>query len=162
MSTMAKNDPIPVDDQCPFFRQVVDSSSVLLHTARPDGYLEFFDQTWLDFACMPLENLLGCGWAFLYSSRRCRSPYAEDARVPLSRENPFRKHQECEEPMVSSWISQPTQRSRIRIMTLLARMQTNGGSGLNSSTNQSKGPAYCSKAVLLNSNSTKEGNVVAD
>ena len=62
MSTMAKNDPIPVDDQCPFFRQVVDSSSVLLHTARPDGYLEFFDQTWLDFACMPLENLLGCGW----------------------------------------------------------------------------------------------------
>jgi hypothetical protein len=47
-------------------------------------------------------------------------------------------------------------------MTLLARMQTNGGSGLNSSTNQSKGPAYCSKAVLLNSNSTKEGNVVAD
>ena len=48
---------------------------------RPDGYLEFFDQTWLDFACMPLENLLGWGWAFLYSSRRCRSPYAEDARV---------------------------------------------------------------------------------
>ena len=81
MSTMAKNDPIPVDDQCPFFRQIVDSSPVLLHTARLNGYLEFFYQTWLDFAGMPLENLLGWGWAFLYSSLRCRSPCAEDARV---------------------------------------------------------------------------------
>jgi hypothetical protein len=35
MSTMAKNDPIPVDDQSRFFRQIVDSSLALLHTARP-------------------------------------------------------------------------------------------------------------------------------
>jgi PAS domain S-box-containing protein len=62
MSTMAKNDPTSVDDQSLFFRQIVDSSPALLHTARPDGYLDFFNQTWLDFAGVPLEKLLGWGW----------------------------------------------------------------------------------------------------
>ncbi len=58
MSTMANNDPIAVDGQSLFFRQIVDSSPALLHTARPDGYLDFFNQTWLDFAGVPLERLL--------------------------------------------------------------------------------------------------------
>ena len=62
MSTIAKNDPIPVDDQSLFFRQIVDSSPALLHTARPDGYLDFFNQRWLDFAGVPLDELLGWGW----------------------------------------------------------------------------------------------------
>jgi PAS domain S-box-containing protein len=62
MSTMAKNEPIPVDDQSLFFRQIVDSSPALLHTAQPDGYLDFFNQRWLDFAGVPLEKLLGWGW----------------------------------------------------------------------------------------------------
>jgi PAS domain S-box-containing protein len=62
MSTMAKNKPITVDDQSQFFRQIIDSSPALLHTARPDGYLDFFNQTWLDFAGEPMEKLLGWGW----------------------------------------------------------------------------------------------------
>jgi PAS domain S-box-containing protein len=62
MSSMVKNDPIPVDDQSQFLRQIVDSSPALLHTARPDGYLDFFNQTWLDFTGVPLEKLLGWGW----------------------------------------------------------------------------------------------------
>ena len=62
MSILAINDPIPVDDQVLFLRQIVDSSPALLHTARPDGYLDFFNQTWLDFAGVPLERLLGWGW----------------------------------------------------------------------------------------------------
>src|ERR1700733_8956975 len=62
MSTMAKDDPIPVDDQSLFFRQIVDSFPELLHTARPDGYLDFFNQRWLDFTGVPLEKLLGWGW----------------------------------------------------------------------------------------------------
>ena len=59
---MAKNGPIPVDDQSLFFRQIVDSSPALLHTARPDGYLDFFNQGWLNFIGQPLEKLLGWGW----------------------------------------------------------------------------------------------------
>jgi PAS domain S-box-containing protein len=62
MSTMAKDDPIPIDDQSLFFRQIVDSFPELLHTAGPDGYLDFFNQTWLDFTGVPLEKLLGWGW----------------------------------------------------------------------------------------------------
>jgi PAS domain S-box-containing protein len=62
MSTMAKNEPIPVDDSSLFFRQIVDSSPALLHTGRPDGYLDFFNQTWLDFTGVPLKNLLGWSW----------------------------------------------------------------------------------------------------
>src|ERR1700722_8601645 len=62
MSSMAKSDPIPADDRSPFFGQIVDSSPALLHTARADGYLDFFNQTWLDFTGMPPEKLLGWGW----------------------------------------------------------------------------------------------------
>jgi PAS domain S-box-containing protein len=61
-SAMAKNDPISVDDQSLFFRQIVDSSPALIHIAQPDGYIDFFNQTWLDFSGEPLEKLLGWGW----------------------------------------------------------------------------------------------------
>ena len=62
MSILAINDPIPVDDQGLFLRQIVDSSPALLHTARSDGSLDFFNQAWLDFVGVPLERLLGWGW----------------------------------------------------------------------------------------------------
>ena len=62
MSTMAKDDPIPVDDQNLFLRQIVDSAPALIHTARPDGYLDFFNQGWLNFVGQPLEKLLGWEW----------------------------------------------------------------------------------------------------
>jgi len=59
---MANDDPNPHDDQSLFFRQIIDLSPALLHTARPDGNLDFFNQTWLDFVGVPLERLLGWGW----------------------------------------------------------------------------------------------------
>jgi len=62
MSTMRAHEHQPVADQSPNLRQIVDSSPALLHTAQPDGYLDFFNQTWLDFAGEPLEKLLGWGW----------------------------------------------------------------------------------------------------
>src|SRR6202012_1935318 len=51
-----------VDDSGLTFRQIIDSSPVLIHTARPDGYLDFFNRTWIDFIGQPLENLLGWRW----------------------------------------------------------------------------------------------------
>jgi PAS domain S-box-containing protein len=62
MSTMAASHSIPVEDQSLLFRHIVDSSPALLHTARSDGYIDFFNQTWLEFAGLPLEKLLGWGW----------------------------------------------------------------------------------------------------
>jgi PAS domain S-box-containing protein len=46
----------------PNFRQIIDSSPALIHTARADGYLDFFNRTWVDFIGQPLENLLGWKW----------------------------------------------------------------------------------------------------
>ena len=81
MSTMAKNEPMPVDDPSLFFRLIVDSSPALLHTARPDGYLDFFNQTWLDFTGVPLKNLLGWGWT------SCIHPEDVEAFVQKMRES---------------------------------------------------------------------------
>jgi PAS domain S-box-containing protein len=46
----------------PNFRQIIDSSPALIHTGRPDGDLDFFNQTWLDFIGQPIESLLGWKW----------------------------------------------------------------------------------------------------
>ena len=46
----------------PNFRQIIDSSPALIHTARADGYLDFFNRTWLEFLGQPLEGLLGWKW----------------------------------------------------------------------------------------------------
>jgi PAS domain S-box-containing protein len=51
-----------VDDRDLNLRQVIDSAPALIHTARPDGYLDFFNRTWLDFVGQPLKNLLGWKW----------------------------------------------------------------------------------------------------
>jgi hypothetical protein len=51
-----------VDDRNLFLRQVINSAPALIHTARPDGYLDFFNQTWLDFVGQPLKSLLGWKW----------------------------------------------------------------------------------------------------
>src|SRR3984885_10864999 len=94
ISTMAESDHIPVKEQSLSLRQIIDTSPALLHTARPDGYLDFFNQTWLDFAGEPLEKLLGWGWtscihpedveAFVRSMRESFAtgkPFQEKSRV---------------------------------------------------------------------------------
>ena len=52
-----------VNDQSLSPRQIIDLAPALIHTARPDGYLDFFNRRWLDFTGQPLEKLLGWGWA---------------------------------------------------------------------------------------------------
>ncbi|HEV2972053.1 MAG TPA: sigma 54-interacting transcriptional regulator [Pirellulales bacterium] len=43
-------------------RVVVDSVPALIHTARPDGHLDFFNQGWLEYIGLPLEDLQGWKW----------------------------------------------------------------------------------------------------
>jgi PAS domain S-box-containing protein len=43
-------------------RLVLDSAPALIHTALPDGYLDFFNESWLRYVGLPLENLLGWKW----------------------------------------------------------------------------------------------------
>ncbi|HTC93771.1 MAG TPA: hypothetical protein VK699_10000 [Terriglobales bacterium] len=35
-------------------RKVIDSTPGLIHTSLPDGYLDFFNQTWLRYVGQPL------------------------------------------------------------------------------------------------------------
>jgi PAS domain S-box-containing protein len=51
-----------VDDQTLRLQQILDSSPALIHTGRPDGYLDFFNRTWCEFVGKPVEELHGWKW----------------------------------------------------------------------------------------------------
>jgi PAS domain S-box-containing protein len=44
-------------------RLVLDTTPALIHSARPDGYVDYFNQRWLTYVGLPLEDLQGWGWA---------------------------------------------------------------------------------------------------
>src|ERR1700693_2732432 len=48
--------------QSPDLRLLIDSAPALIHTGLPDGYLDFFNQGWLDYLGRSLEDLLGWKW----------------------------------------------------------------------------------------------------
>src|SRR6266566_9047872 len=43
-------------------RELVASLPALIHTGLPDGYLDFFNQRWLEFVGLRLEHLEGWKW----------------------------------------------------------------------------------------------------
>jgi PAS domain S-box-containing protein len=43
-------------------RLVLDTTPALIHSARPDGYLDFFNRTWLRYVGVSLEDLEGWKW----------------------------------------------------------------------------------------------------
>jgi PAS domain S-box-containing protein len=48
-------------------RTVINSAPALIHTSQPDGYLDFFNETWLTYVGQPLEHLQGWKWtAFIH------------------------------------------------------------------------------------------------
>src|SRR5260370_37078979 len=75
-------------------RALIDSLPALIHAGRPDGYLDFFNQRWLQFVGLRLEELEGWKWtstvhrddvaAFIASWRACLAsgePLGFEARV---------------------------------------------------------------------------------
>jgi len=73
---------------------LVHSAPSLIHTSRPDGYLDFFNQTWLSYVGRPLEDLEGWKWtAFIHpedvegivekwrASLASGEPFLHEARV---------------------------------------------------------------------------------
>jgi PAS domain S-box-containing protein len=57
IATEAKERSIPAEDA---LRLVIDTTPALIHTGQPDGYLDYFNQRWLEFLGLPLEEV--CGW----------------------------------------------------------------------------------------------------
>ena len=43
-------------------RRVIDSTPALIHSARPDGYLDYFNHQWQDFLGVQLEQVEGWRW----------------------------------------------------------------------------------------------------
>jgi PAS domain S-box-containing protein len=43
-------------------REVVDSIPALIHTARPDGYLDYFNKPWLEYLGVTLDKVAGWNW----------------------------------------------------------------------------------------------------
>ena len=43
-------------------RFILDTTPAMIHSARPDGHLDYFNKRWLDYVGLPLEALLGEGW----------------------------------------------------------------------------------------------------
>src|SRR5579862_3696017 len=41
---------------------LIDSIPSLIHTSRPDGYLDYFNQRWLQYVGLPMEAILGWKW----------------------------------------------------------------------------------------------------
>jgi len=46
----------------PDFERLIDTAPALIHTSLPDGYLDFFNQSWLEYVGRPLEDLQGWKW----------------------------------------------------------------------------------------------------
>jgi PAS domain S-box-containing protein len=81
-------------DQASDLQFLIDSTPSLIHTGRPDGYLDFFNQTWLRYIGRPLEDLEGWKWtAFIHpedlegivekwrASLASGEPFLHEARV---------------------------------------------------------------------------------
>jgi formate hydrogenlyase transcriptional activator len=81
-------------DETPDLQLLVNSAPSLIHTSRPDGYLDFFNQTWLAYIGRSLEDLQGWKWtAFIHpedveeivgkwrASLASGEPFLHEARV---------------------------------------------------------------------------------
>jgi PAS domain S-box-containing protein len=40
----------------------IDTTPALIHSARPDGFIDYFNKGWLDYFGVPAEELYGWGW----------------------------------------------------------------------------------------------------
>jgi PAS domain S-box-containing protein len=61
-SNMSSERRPSMDDQTLRLWQILDSSPALIHTGRPDGYLDFFNRRWCEFVGKSAEALRGWGW----------------------------------------------------------------------------------------------------
>jgi PAS domain S-box-containing protein len=87
-------DGVVREDQASDLQLLIDSTPSLIHTGTPDGYLDFFNQTWLSYVGRPLEDLQGWKWtAFIHpedvegilekwrASLASGEPFLHEARV---------------------------------------------------------------------------------
>jgi hypothetical protein len=52
-------DGVVQPNQAPDLQLLIDSTLCLIHTSQPDGYVDFFNETWLRYVGQRLEHLQG-------------------------------------------------------------------------------------------------------
>jgi PAS domain S-box-containing protein len=75
-------------------RLVIDTAPAMLHSARPDGYVDYFNQRWLEYVGVSLEDVLGWQWTHAihpedvedvvgrwHSSVATGTPFEDEARL---------------------------------------------------------------------------------
>src|ERR1700691_3331756 len=67
---------------------LVDSAPSLIHTSRPDGHLDFFNQTWLRYVGQSLKDLEGWKWTAFMHPEDARG-IVEKWRASLASGEPF-------------------------------------------------------------------------
>jgi PAS domain-containing protein len=66
------------------FQRIIDTTPALIHTALPDGSLDYFNERWLAFLGVPLEEVRG--WrGHVHPRRRPRGIRRQMARAPRNR-----------------------------------------------------------------------------
>jgi PAS domain S-box-containing protein len=86
---MASNgDGVVRRDQSSDLQLLVDSAPSLIHAGRPDGYLDFFNQTWLRYVGRSLEDLPGWRWTALIHPEDADG-IVEEWRASLASGEPF-------------------------------------------------------------------------
>ncbi len=67
---------------------IIDSTPALIHTALPDGYIDFFNQTWLKYVGLSSEDLEGWKWTAAIHSADVEG-IVERWRASLASGEPF-------------------------------------------------------------------------
>ena len=67
---------------------IIDSTPALIHTGLPDGYLDFFNQTWLKYVGLSLQDLEGWNWTAAIHSADVEG-IVEMWRASLATGDPF-------------------------------------------------------------------------
>jgi hypothetical protein len=63
------------ESESTYLEHIVDCIPSLIHTSRPDGYLDYFNQHWLEYVGLSIEAILGVEMDRSHSpGRRCRMP----------------------------------------------------------------------------------------
>jgi formate hydrogenlyase transcriptional activator len=86
MTPSGQNSELP--RQAVDIRRVIDSAPALIHTARPDGHLDFFNRRWLEFVGLSEADLLGWRWTACIHPEDVEA-FVEKWRTSIATGEPF-------------------------------------------------------------------------
>jgi PAS domain S-box-containing protein len=69
-------------------RRIINSAPALIHTGRPDGYIDFFNQRWLEYVGLSPSDILGWEWTSCIHPEDVKA-FVEKWRESIATGKPF-------------------------------------------------------------------------